>query len=135
MDRSNCLAESDKAFWKKVKNCFFYKIQNGGKSKEAHLIATMNLFVEQVQVNLYTKFQVNRSLLKKSISFLPQRGARETIFFKQIRKLKNHKFFTSSDMREKFHLVAVWVVRPVEVSVERKIITLRNTIGSSTTKS
>jgi len=58
-------------------------------------------------VNLYTKFQVNRSLLKKSISFLPQGGARETFFYNQIRKLKNLKFFTSSDMRVKFHLGAV----------------------------
>jgi len=45
----------------KSEKIFFDKIQNGGKSKKAHLMATINLFVEQVQVNMYTKFQNNRS--------------------------------------------------------------------------
>jgi len=37
---------------------------------------------------LYIKFQVNRSLLNKSISFLPQGGARDNFFHKQIPKTK-----------------------------------------------
>jgi len=60
MDLRNFRMNPTKPFGKKW-NIFFYKIQNGGKSKEAHLMATINLFVEQVQVNKYTEFQNNRS--------------------------------------------------------------------------
>jgi len=62
----------------------------------------MNLFVEQVQVNLYIKFQVNRSLLKKGIRFLPQGGAREKILYTQMRNLEHIGIFASLDMHLKF---------------------------------
>jgi len=68
-------------------------------------MATINLFVEQVQVNLYIKFQVNRSLLKKSISFLTQGGARERFLYTQMRDPENIGIFASSYMHVKFNNV------------------------------
>uniref|UniRef100_A0A8C3AST6 Oxidoreductase FAD/NAD(P)-binding domain-containing protein n=1 Tax=Cyclopterus lumpus TaxID=8103 RepID=A0A8C3AST6_CYCLU len=50
-------------------------------------MATIDFFVEQVQVEMCTKFQVNQSLLAKSVGFLPQGGAIET--FRNVSKLPN----------------------------------------------
>jgi len=64
-------------------------------------MVTINLFVEQVQVNLYIKFQVHRSLLKKGIRFLPQGGAREKCLYAKMRNLKNIGIFARPDMHLK----------------------------------
>jgi len=99
-------------------------------------MATMNLFVEQVQVNLYIKFQVNRSLLKNSISFLPQGGAREKILYTKMQNLENIEIFASRDMHVKFdNFWNMMKASKGQHSLEKIITTLRKTIGSSTTKS
>jgi len=102
MDPRNFWMNRTKRFGKQMKQICFYKIQNGGKSSSAHLIFTINSFVEQVQVNMYTKFQVNRSLLKKVIRFLPQGGAREKCIYAKIRNLENIGIFARPDMHLKF---------------------------------
>jgi len=66
-------------------------------------MATINLLVEQVQVNLDIKFQVNRLILKKSISFLTQGGDRERFLYTQMRDPENIGIFASPDMHVKLN--------------------------------
>jgi len=63
---------------------FFTKFKMAEKLSRRSLWVIPVFFLEQVQADLYAKFQVNPSLAEKTVGTKTQGGARETFSFTQI---------------------------------------------------